>query len=138
MDVVLELLDEYVFDNLYAKYLPSSVPSPPPPPPLTFAKSTWLSLISSLPIHISSGTITPANTTLHTPSALPTSAWSREYLPRQTLSLVVVTTIGIHLLYFLFAGLSYRFIFNHDMMRHPRFLPNQVCGTGNLVFVSLI
>jgi len=39
---------------------------------------------------------------------------------------VVLTLIGIHIIYFLFAGLSYAFIFNHDMMRHPRFLKNQV------------
>jgi hypothetical protein len=34
--------------------------------------------------------------------------------------------MGIHFLYFLFAWLSYKFIFNHEMMRHPRFLENQV------------
>ncbi|KAF8482248.1 hypothetical protein JB92DRAFT_3036434 [Gautieria morchelliformis] len=97
MDIVLELLDEYVLDSLYAKFLPSSATPP-----------------------------SPLNLTLHAPSAIPTSAWPRDYLLRQILSLTVVTTIGIHLLYFLVAGLSYRFIFNHDMMRHPRFLPNQV------------
>jgi lathosterol oxidase len=42
------------------------------------------------------------------------------------LSLIFLTILGIHLLYFIFAGLSYQFIFNHDMMRHPRFLKNQV------------
>lgn len=30
------------------------------------------------------------------------------------------------MLYFLFATLSYYFIFNHEMMKHPRFLKNQV------------
>ena len=34
--------------------------------------------------------------------------------------------VGIHVLYFLFAWMSYRFIFNHEMMRHPKFLKNQV------------
>jgi len=52
--------------------------------------------------------------------------WPRDYVPRQILSLSVVTLVGIHLLYFIFAGLSYKFIFNHDMMRHPRFLKNQI------------
>lgn len=42
------------------------------------------------------------------------------------MSLCVLTLIGIHALYFLFAGFSYVFIFNHEMMRHPRFLKNQV------------
>lgn len=47
-------------------------------------------------------------------------------MPRQIISLGVFTFIGIHILYFLFAWLSYYFIFNHEMMKHPRFLKNQV------------
>ena len=54
------------------------------------------------------------------------SAWPRDYFPRQLASLTVMTLVGIHLLYFIFASFSYYFIFNHDMMRHPRFLKNQV------------
>ena len=124
MDIVLELLDHYVLDDIYAKLLPSSIP-PPSPPPVSVVKSTWLSLVSSFPITIQSPSVTTTNDTLLSP-AIPTSAWPRDNISRQLLSLTVITTIGIHLLYFLFAGLSYRFIFNHDMMRHPRFLPNQV------------
>ena len=30
------------------------------------------------------------------------------------------------IIYFIFSSLSYQFIFNHDMMKHPRFLKNQV------------
>ena len=37
-----------------------------------------------------------------------------------------MTLIGIFLLYFVFATLSFWFIFNHEMMKHPRFLKNQV------------
>lgn len=122
MDIILELLDEYVLDDLYAKLLPPS-PLPSPSPPST--RSAWLPL-TSLPFPISSSDISPTNETLHASSSILTSAWPRDHLFRQILSLSVVTIIGIHLLYFLFAGLSYRFIFNHDMMRHPRFLPNQV------------
>ena len=50
----------------------------------------------------------------------------REYIPRQLISLCVITLIGIHVLYFLFAWISYQFIFNHEMMKHPRFLKDQV------------
>ena len=50
----------------------------------------------------------------------------REYVPRQLISLCVITLIGIHVLYFLFAWISYKFIFNHEMMKHPRFLKDQV------------
>jgi len=59
------------------------------------------------------------------PPAVP-SAWPRSYIPRQMLSLTVITLIGIHILYFLFAGLSYQFIFDKRMMKHPRFLKNQI------------
>ena len=59
-------------------------------------------------------------------NATTVSAWPRDYVPRQLISLSVLTIIGIHLLYFSFAYASYQWIFNHDMMRHPRFLKNQV------------
>jgi lathosterol oxidase len=45
---------------------------------------------------------------------------------RQVLSLSLVTLVGAHALYFAFSGLSYYFIFNHEMMKHPRFLENQI------------
>jgi lathosterol oxidase len=45
---------------------------------------------------------------------------------RQSVSLYAITFVGIMVLYFVFAGLSYRYIFNHEMKKHPRFLKNQV------------
>ena len=45
---------------------------------------------------------------------------------RQCFSLYAITFVGILLLYFSFAGLSYYFFFNHEMKKHPRFLKNQV------------
>ncbi|KAF8527609.1 fatty acid hydroxylase [Hysterangium stoloniferum] len=123
MDVVLDLLDEYVLDDVYAKLFPRSHLSSPTP---SIINLTWQTLVSTLPRSITQidSTTSFANTTLHVPPD--SSAWPRDYIGRQILSLIVVTTIGIHLLYFLVAGLSYKFIFNHEMMRHPRFLPNQV------------
>lgn len=54
------------------------------------------------------------------------SAWPRDYIVRQVLSVTTLTIIGIVVLYLLFASVSYYFIFDHRMMRHPRFLKNQV------------
>ncbi|EIW74859.1 hypothetical protein CONPUDRAFT_159631 [Coniophora puteana RWD-64-598 SS2] len=54
------------------------------------------------------------------------SAWTRDYIPRQLISLGVLSFVGFHMLYFTFATLSYMFVFNHEMMKHPRFKPNQV------------
>ncbi|KAF8553132.1 hypothetical protein OG21DRAFT_1597818 [Imleria badia] len=54
------------------------------------------------------------------------SGWPRDYIPRQLLSLTMVTLIGINLVYFIFATISFQFIFNHELMRHPRFFKNQI------------
>ncbi|KAG8723918.1 c-5 sterol desaturase [Ceratobasidium sp. 428] len=145
MDIVLDIIDELIFDRLYAAALPlsavlpkaavanltaSAVPLPAP--------SLWTSVVSSLPhpppsvaaasaLHIAAlpSQLPSWLTSLASPAATP-SAWPRDYIPRQLLSLSVITLIGIHVLYFVFAALSYYLIFDHDMMKHPRFLKNQV------------
>ncbi|CAG7667557.1 unnamed protein product [Allacma fusca] len=48
-----------------------------------------------------------------------------DYLPRQFLSLMVLTTIGGYLLYFSTASISYFFVFDHRLRKHPKFLKNQ-------------
>ncbi|KAI3382290.1 hypothetical protein SNEBB_011384 [Seison nebaliae] len=45
---------------------------------------------------------------------------------RQLISLFVITTIGGYILYFLAATVSYLFIFDHRLMRHPKYLKNQI------------
>ncbi|KAH7879987.1 fatty acid hydroxylase [Lentinula edodes] len=98
MDLILDIADTYFFDAAYQKLFP----------------------LAAFPFEGTGFNVT--STTVE--STL--SAWPRSYMPRQILSLSVLTLIGIHLLYFLVASFSYYFIFNHDMMLHPRFLPNQV------------
>lgn len=100
MDLVLQLADDYLLDNVWARLLP-------------------LNDFLASPPHVTSSNFTSISYTAQ-------SAWPRDYIPRQIISLSVITLLGIHCLYFLFAWLSYRFIFNHDMKRHPRFLENQV------------
>ncbi|KAI6155641.1 C5-sterol desaturase [Pisolithus tinctorius] len=103
MDIVLYLADEYVLDNVWAHLVPPHGSVMPSSSRFQQLSSNFTTIASS-----------------------PQSAWPRDYFFRQILSLSVITLIGIHLLYFVFAGLSYKFIFNHDMMRHPRFLQNQI------------
>ncbi|KAF8442372.1 hypothetical protein L210DRAFT_3478087 [Boletus edulis BED1] len=100
MDLVLHIADEYFFDSVWARLIPLN-------DPLADDHSFLAGNTSTIVTQ-------------------PQSAWPRDHIPRQLLSLIVVTLVGIHLLYFIFAGLSFRFIFNHDMMRHPRFLKNQI------------
>jgi lathosterol oxidase len=87
---------------------------------LPWQPTSWRHVLVSLLPH-------PPPPSTYDPSTLTTvSAWPRDYIPRQLISLSVLTLIGIFCLYLLFAGLSYQYIFNHDMMNHPRFLKNQV------------
>jgi len=108
MDVVLNLADKYLLDNIWAKILPS-----PATASNHFEAHPFPTLLSN----------TSSASSQWSDAA---SAWPRDYLPRQIISLTFVTLIGTHAIYFIFAGLSYYFVFNHAMMRHPRFLPNQV------------
>lgn len=98
MDLVLRIADEYMLDSLWACLVPLND---------TLADR-------------------PFPTTLATNASRPQSAWPRDYIPRQLLSLTLVTLIGINLIYFIFATISFQFIFNHELMRHPRFLKNQI------------
>lgn len=139
MDLVLSLADDYVLDKVWAHLLPvsafagtvnstllSSAASLNSTLPLLAAAPTtskWSHLISYLPHPPLSEDISFSPAFSDVPLV---SAWPREYLPRQFISLTAITLIGIHVLYFLIAGLSYKYIFNHEMMKHPKFLKDQV------------
>jgi len=60
-----------------------------------------------------------------TPYFYPAS-WSEDDIFRQTISLLIVTNLGAYILYFFFATLSYYFVYDHSLMKHPQFLKNQV------------
>ncbi|XP_001380248.2 lathosterol oxidase isoform X1 [Monodelphis domestica] len=76
-----------------------------------------------------------------TPYVYP-STWPEDEIIRQSLSLLVVTNLGAYILYFLFATLSYYFIFDHSLKKHPLFLENQVyreimCTVKALPWISI-
>ncbi|XP_029029147.1 lathosterol oxidase-like [Betta splendens] len=60
-----------------------------------------------------------------TPYVYPTS-WPEDGALRQIISLMVVTNLGAAVLYLGLGAISYYFIFDHDLMKHPQFLENQV------------
>jgi lathosterol oxidase len=128
MDLVLRVCDELFLDKIWAAILPIPAFVHPNNSQLQLNSSTLVQsldakCISSIP----NPTLSPScPSELHGLPARLLSAWPRDYVPRQLLSLSVITLIGIVLLYFIIATLSYIFIFNHEMMRHPRFLKNQV------------
>lgn len=130
MDLVLSLADDYLLDAVWARVVPLDAFNVPAhlssfgklPSDAALPLPTWRSLVAHLPHPPLSNTTAP-----YASSVAPLlSAWPRDYIPRQILSLSAITLAGIIVLYFLFAGLSYQYIFNHEMMEHPRFLKNQV------------
>lgn len=52
--------------------------------------------------------------------------WPEDEPVRQIIGLLVVTNLGAAILYLLMGSLSYYFIFDHDLMKHPQFL--EVCN----------
>ena len=138
MDLLLGIADDWALDKVYGRLVPLSAFGSSQdfvtslngttkflPFVSSTADSTWSQLVSRLP-HPPLTHEDFASLYTNAPSIQQISAWPRDYIPRQILSISVLTLIGIHVLYFLFAGLSYQYIFNHEMMRHPRFLKNQV------------
>ncbi|KAI0032522.1 C5-sterol desaturase [Vararia minispora EC-137] len=132
MDLVLNICDDLFLDALYSKVVPLTAFAheingtlTSAAPVLLPALQKWHSLVAYLPHPPLTGLSNGSSATFS--SSQPTlSAWPRDYIPRQLISLSVITLIGVHIVYFLFSTLSYYLIFNHDMMRHPRFLKNQV------------
>mmetsp|Transcript_17354 Transcript_17354/g.19428 ORF Transcript_17354/g.19428 Transcript_17354/m.19428 type:complete len:283 (-) Transcript_17354:103-951(-) len=51
--------------------------------------------------------------------------WAEDDLLRQTLSLSVIVLAGAYFLYLGFASLSYVFLFDKSLRKHPKFLPDQ-------------
>lgn len=140
MDLVLRLADDYVLDKAWAYLVPvsafagtvnstllSSASSLNASYPLLSASSssgsTWSHLVSHLPHPPLPDELLLSPAVSDVPLI---SAWPRDYIPRQLISLAAFTFVGIHLLYFLFAWLSFRYIFNHEMMKHPKFLKDQI------------
>lgn len=50
------------------------------------------------------------------------ATWPEDDIFRQTISLLIITNLGAYNLYFFFATLSYYFVYDHSLMKHPQFL----------------
>lgn len=99
MDVALELADHFVLDKVYAYLVPATVDS----------DYTYSALSNST-----------------SPPVEAVSAWPRDSILRQCVSILTITQVGACALYFICAALSYYLIFDRRLEYHPRFLKNQV------------
>ncbi|PWN53438.1 putative sterol delta 5,6-desaturase [Violaceomyces palustris] len=147
MDVVLHYADEWVLDAVWAKIYPAVPRSVAKGSELVQAASrngagqAGAKLISNFTNGLAAAATAGASASSGTASGVAkavadsdvaweslqgVSALGRDNIVRQFLSLLTITYIGIFILYFLFAGLSYKYLFNKEMMKHPRFHKNQV------------
>ncbi|KAI5285828.1 c-5 sterol desaturase [Ascosphaera acerosa] len=150
MDVVLEVFDTYVCDYLYAKAFPISQPIQTPLlakianglNATEAAASAAATAVSAAAAQaggqmLDGSELLPAsNAFVYRPSTelftLEPSKWAylsvfpRDNAFRQTLTLFMITWIFGVVLYFVFASLSYLFIFDHNTFHHPKFLKHQV------------
>ncbi|GAA95332.1 uncharacterized protein L969DRAFT_84926 [Mixia osmundae IAM 14324] len=108
MDIILRQCDELLLDRVWAYVLPSSMASS------AHANLTPTASLSSYYDQAVSR------------SSFYESAWPRDDWRRQYISLYAMVLVSIFTLYFIVAGLSYRYVFDKRMMKHPRFLKNQV------------
>ncbi|KAI9796820.1 MAG: c-5 sterol desaturase [Piccolia ochrophora] len=132
MDIVLEVFDTVFLDRLYATLLPTSL---------------W-SVLQDSAAQVSTGGTASAIATFSSAREQATtayeyraasqylqlqpskwayqSAWPRDNVYRQALSLYLITWLFGLLVYFICAGLSYRYVFDKTTLLHPKFLKNQI------------
>ncbi|KAH9887543.1 C-5 sterol desaturase [Xylariomycetidae sp. FL2044] len=119
MDVILELTDTFVADYVYAFAHPH--PALPTLHDYPQASNTTAQSLSSWQYK-------PASTYLQAePSQYAyMSAWDRDNIYRQALTLFMITWVFGFVLYFVFATLSYIFVFDKKTFEHPKYLKNQI------------
>lgn len=121
MDILLEVFDTFLFDRFWSIVYPTST--------LNYqehaAKDTTATFSSmrELPTAIHASTqffqLAPSRYAFM-------SQWPRDNIWRQLFTLYLITWVFGLLLYFIFASLSYIFIFDHATFTHPKYLKNQV------------
>lgn len=65
------------------------------------------------------------------------SSWQEGWLVRQLLTTWVLLLMFAWILYLSFAALSFQYLFDHSLMKHPKFLKNQVQQEIKYATVSL-
>jgi len=108
MDTALDILDPLVFDKAYAYFVPARA-----------------ALVNGTAANAALG-LSGFGSDLSASSAAHGSAWARDNIVRQIISIMIITQIGACGLYWVFSALSYYLIFDRRLEYHPRFLKNQI------------
>ncbi|KAM0281323.1 hypothetical protein ACHAQH_003591 [Verticillium albo-atrum] len=119
MDIMLEITDTFAADYIYAWLLPArQVPYDDTQGPLANATSQTFSPWQYKPA--------TQWIYLEPSEAAFQSSWDRDDFIRQLITLYTITMIFGFLTYFIFASLSYVFIFDKNVHHQPKFLKNQI------------
>nr|KMM63899.1 C-5 sterol desaturase [Coccidioides posadasii RMSCC 3488] len=121
MDVVLEVLDTFLFDYLYALAAPASQLVP-------LAYSQIPDGLNKTASAAGGFFYCPASQYLYLePSKYAyMSALQRDNVYRQGFSLFIITWVFGLAVYFIFATLSYVLVFDKTTVNHPKYLKNQI------------
>ncbi|KAF4120273.1 Delta7-sterol 5-desaturase [Geosmithia morbida] len=121
MDIVLEFTDTFIADYVYAWAHPIK---PAPYDSLMGIASNY----SEAQQTFSPWTFQPASQfiSVQPSQAAYMSAWPRDNVFRQLITLYFIVWLFGILVYFFFASLSYVFIFDKRTLDHPKFIKNQV------------
>ncbi|MCJ1227742.1 c-5 sterol desaturase [Toensbergia leucococca] len=132
MDIVLEVFDTFIFDRLYANFLPANLPAISRY--VAKGATSTFSSMRELPTAYH-----PATQFLQLePSQYAyMSAFTRDNIWRQALSLYLITWLFGIVIYFACSSLSYYFIFDHATFTHPKYLKNQVSLEIHQASISL-
>jgi Delta7-sterol 5-desaturase len=130
MDVILEVLDTFAYDRIYAALLPATSTSTVTQYVKSVATSTFTSMRET-GTHVPEPPQWTYLPSTHYFSLRPRhwayeSALPRDNPYRQLVSLFFTTWFFGILLYFLCSGLSYWLVFDKTTFKHPKFLKNQV------------
>lgn len=146
MDLILDVLDHYVFDQAYAAVLPKDGAFAQQLGAWGLGAPAYQSLGNTSSIATSSRLPLPLTRVVDAikayqntadiyglePQLLPFTAYThaslleRPNLVRLTISIFLVTAIFGWLLYFLVASISYFTVFDKKIFNHPRYLKNQM------------
>ncbi|KAK2794937.1 c-5 sterol desaturase [Onygenales sp. PD_12] len=123
MDVILEVLDTFLFDYLYAAVVPGSTAGG-----LTSKIANGLNITESA-LGAGAGYVYSPSTryfSLEPSKYAYKSALPRDNIYRQFITLYLITWIFGLFVYFVFASISYVFVFDKNTFNHPKYLKNQI------------
>ncbi|KAI8459565.1 C-5 sterol desaturase [Phakopsora pachyrhizi] len=117
MDIILRQADDIFLDKLWARFFPLTGE----------VKSTSvIDLLPSISRPMSTSPISCLNSSFSQDQLCQISQLPRDNIVRQTISIFFLIYVGILAMYLILSSFSYHFLFDHELLNHPKFIRNQV------------